>query len=160
MPNPKVIGSNEPPSYTAEFNHRKSIESFIPAKPPRWSLITRSETIRLAAITTRAIMPPSFIVSFQNGLRLNTLPKNNITGNASIGRRIMSGANCIISLSTMVLEPVPAIISPQFLRTSTSSNDIVSCLPYIARKIASPIATSLAAIAMAKIVYTHPVGSP
>ena len=124
----------------------------MPAKPPRWSLIKSREINRLAAITTNAIIPPSFTVPFQNGLRLNICPKNKITGKASIGSRMISGANCIIPLSMIVFEPVPAIISPQFLMTSTSSNDIVSCLPYMAKKIAKPIATSLAAIAMAKIV--------
>ena len=152
IPKPKVIGSSDPPSYTCEFSHKKSTESLIPAKPPRWSLIKSSEITRLAAITTNAIIPPSFIVAFQNGLRLKIWPRNKITGNASIGSKIISGANCIISLSMIVFEPVPAIISPQFLRTSTSSNDIVSCLPYMAKNIANPIATSLAAMAMANMV--------
>ena len=59
-----------------------------------------SEITRLAAITTKAIIPPSFILSFQNGLRLNTLPRKRIIGKASIGKRIISGANSINSLST------------------------------------------------------------
>ncbi len=117
-----------------------------------WSLISSNEMIRLAAITGSAIKPPSFKLFFQNGFLLKIYPRNRITGNANIGKRMISGASWTMSLSRIILEPEPAIISPQLLRTSTSSNDIDSCLPYIARKIAKPIATSLAAIAIAKIV--------
>ena len=51
-----------------------------------------------APIATKAIIPPSFSVFFQVGFVLKTLPKNKITGIASIGNKMMRGAYSAIEL--------------------------------------------------------------
>ncbi len=58
---------------------------------------------------------------------------------------------------SLLLSP---IISPQFLNVVASSSEIVSWVLYRERKIANPIATSAAAIAIAIEVNTHPLTSP
>ena len=57
-----------------------------------------NEMNNAAPIATKAIIPPSFSVFFQVGFVLNTLPKNKITGIASIGNKMIRGAYSAIEL--------------------------------------------------------------
>ena len=50
-----------------------------------------------------------------------------MTAKANIGRSTINGANSETWGAAMSETSEPAIQPPQFLRTSTSSNDIVSC---------------------------------
>ena len=87
--------------------------------------------------------PPSLSPSFHILLPLKIFPKNKITGKASMGKRMMYGANSNAGVVAIVsIASDPAIVPPQFLRTLTSSSVIDSCCPYMARKMANPMATS------------------
>ena len=135
-----------------EVNHVHPLVSARPA-PPTKSVTSHNASSRLAAMTGRAMRPPSLSPSFHILLPLNIFPRNKITGKASMGKRMMYGANSsagVVAIGSKASDP--AIVPPQFLRTLTSSSVIDSCCPYMARKMANPMATSLAAMAMAKMV--------
>ena len=92
------------------------------------------------------------IVTTKNAASMDSQPASfRIGTNKSIGNRGYSkGYSCFIS----------PMISPQFLNMLASSNEIVSWVLYIDSKIANPIATSAAAIAIAIAVKTQPFTSP
>ena len=122
-----------------------------PVLVPRNSTMSNIERTKLATMIGKAMSPPSFADLTQELFPLKMCPRKRITGNASIGKRTIKIAYSIIPLSMIVVSAVLPIISPQCFKRFTSSSEIVSCWPYMARKIASPIATSEAAMAMAKI---------
>jgi hypothetical protein len=62
-------------------------------------MITQIESRRLANITTRAMIPPSFAPFFHWGNPLSMCPKNSITGNAKIGIRGIQIALSIIPVA-------------------------------------------------------------
>ena len=131
-----------------------------PVELPINSTIRINERTKLATMIGKAMSPPSFADLTQKLFPLKMCPRKRITGNASIGKRTIKIAFSIIPLLMIVISAVLPIIPPQCFKRFTSSSEIVSCWPYMARKIARPIATSEAAIAIAKIAYTHPVASP
>ena len=78
-------------------------------------------------------------------------------GNTLSGHFFKSVQSCLGEILScamnveLIVSDVPPILSPQCFKRFTSSSEIVSCWPYMARKMAKPIATSEAAMAIAKI---------
>ena len=132
--------------------HPKESQSpmWCPPVPfPMNSEMRSIESTKLATMIGRAMSPPSFADLTHVWFPLKMCPRKRMIGNASIGRRTMKIA---YSMNVeLIVSDVPPILSPQCFKRFTSSSEIVSCWPYMARKMARPMATSEAAMAMAKI---------
>ena len=124
---------------------------YSPWLAPMNSTMRRKERTKLATIIGSAMRPPSFADFTHVWFPLKICPRKRMIGNASIGKRTINIAYSMIPLSIVVIAPPPAIISPQCFKRFTSSSEIVSCWPYMARKMARPMATSEAAMAIAKM---------
>ena len=124
-PNPKESSVVSTPSHILEVNQMKSLMSPIFVYEPMKSLMTSNESSRLADMTTRAMMPPSFKVFFQTSCPFMSRPKSRMMGKANIGIKRMSGEYSAMVLRTMPVSEL--LVLPNHLTSVFQDIDVVQC---------------------------------